>query len=58
MAKSLSEKIKTPERQIKNMAQKISEQIKDNQEIREKYYHLKRIEITKMSIKSSNHLKR
>ena len=33
MAKSLSEKIKTPERQIKNMAQKISEQIKDDENI-------------------------
>jgi len=33
MAQSLSEKIKTPERQIKNMAQKISEQIKDDENI-------------------------
>ncbi len=33
MAQSLSEKIKTPERQIRNMAQKISEQIKDDENI-------------------------
>ena len=33
MAKSLSEKIKTPERQIRNMAQKISEQMKDDENI-------------------------
>jgi len=35
MAKSLSEKIKTPERQIRTMAQKISEQIKDEENISE-----------------------